>query len=231
MKKLTLAICMVIASFSLVSAEMGFKIGVSAQVGSFETSASETNTADATTEKSKTQEALFGTAGFFAEQRLHFLPGPLSRLSVGYDNIINDMDLGTATNTRLSRTGNAAGTEDTVNTNHSVNAKIDGMTTMYATLTITDWLYLKAGQVDVDLTTAYKGTNTSSYPTSHTLDGSMFGAGVHLQNDNGIFFRLEVNDYDIDGKTVNNAGTDSDFQVKLNASEGTTGRMSIGKAF
>jgi len=46
-----------------------------------------------------------------------------------------------------------------------------------------------------------------------------------------MFFRLEYNDYDIDGKTVANAGTDSKFTTTLNSTGGETGRLSIGKAF
>ena len=50
-------------------------------------------------------------------------------------------------------------------------------------------------------------------------------------SDNGMFFRLEYNDYDIDGKSVANSGTDSKFTATLNDVTGSTGRVSIGKAF
>ena len=234
MKKTILSILMTFGIFSMVSADIGVKIGVSGQVGSMETSAKETST-DGTTESSGTEEALFGTAGFFIEKDLKFIAVPIiNRISFGYDNIVHDLDLGTQTNVQEGNGLNAAGeasSDPRATANHSVNAKIDGFKTVYATLNITDWLYIKGGNVDVDVTTQFKGTSTSSYATSHSLDGTVFGFGLHHENDNGLFMRLEYNDYSIDGKSVKNAGADSKFTATLNDVSGTTGRISIGKAF
>jgi hypothetical protein len=228
MKKIILAILMTFGIFTMVSADIGVKVGVSAQIGSMETSGKEVSS-DGTTETSQTEEALFGTAGFFIEKDLSFLPGPFARLSVGYDNIVHDLDLGTQNNVRKTSLG-AAGAVTTA-TDHSVNAKISGFETLYATLNITDWLYLKAGSVTVDVDTKFNGTSTSSYPTNHSLDGTVMGFGVEKSSDNGMFFRLEYNDYSIDGKSVANAGTDSKFTATLNDVDGSTARVAIGKAF
>lgn len=118
-----------------------------------------------------------------------------------------------------------------VATEHSLNAKVDGFETVYATLNITDWLYVKAGSVTVDVKTKFVGSATSAYATNHSLDGTMTGIGLAHQSDSGLFFRLEYNDYEIDGKSVANTGTDSKFTAKLNDVSGSTGRISIGKAF
>ena len=230
MKKIILAILMTFGIFTIVSAEIGVKVGVSAQIGSMETSGSEKNSDGVTaTQNSQTEEALFGTAGFFIEKDLAFLPGPFGRLSIGFDNIVHDLDLGTASNARVASLGAAGATVN--NTVHSVNAKISGFETLYATVNITDWLYVKAGSVTVDVDTKFTGSATSSYPTSHSLDGTVMGFGVEKMSDNGMFFRLEYNDYSIDGKSVANAGTDSKFTATLNDVDGSTGRISIGKAF
>jgi len=235
MKKMILAILMTFGIFTMVSADIGVKLGVSAQIGSMETSGKEVSSAG-TTETRKVEEALFGTAGFFIEKDLAFLPGPFSRLSIGFDNIVHDLDLGTATNNR-KRTLGAAGASAphagaiTLNDNYSVNAKITGFETFYATLNITDWLYVKAGSVTVDVDTEFKGTLTSNYAKNHSLDGTVVGFGVEKSSDNGMFFRLEYNDYSIDGKKVTNTGTDSKFSATLNDVSGSTGRVSIGKAF
>ena len=233
MKKIILAILMTFGIFTMVSADIGVKLGVSAQIGSMETSGKEVST-DGTTETRKTEEALFGTAGFFIEKDLAFLPGPFGRLSIGFDNIVHDLDLGTATNQRdrtlgakISETAGAV----TTNTKHQLNAKITGFETVYATLNITDWLYLKAGNVTVDVDTKFTGTSTSNYAKNHSLDGTVLGFGVEKSSDNGMFFRLEYNDYSIDGKKVTNAGADSKFSATLNDVSGSTGRISIGKAF
>ena len=81
------------------------------------------------------------------------------------------------------------------------------------------------------LKTKFTGSATSSYPTSHSLDGTVVGFGVEKSSDNGMFFRLEYNDYSIDGKSIVNAGADSKFTATLNDVSGSTGRVSIGKAF
>jgi hypothetical protein len=213
----------------MVSADIGVKVGVSAQIGELETSGSEKNATTSLTEKSGTEKALFGTAGFFIEKDLAFLPGPFGRLSIGFDNIAHDLDLGTQNNQREATLG-AAGAI-VASTDHSLNAKITGFETLYATLNLTDWLYVKGGSVTVDVETNFSGSATSSYAKSHSLDGTVLGFGVEKSSDNGMFFRLEYNDYDIDGKSVANAGTDSVFTATLNDVTGSTGRVSIGKAF
>ncbi|MDA7779008.1 hypothetical protein N8906_00920 [Candidatus Pelagibacter sp.] len=234
MKKITLAILMTFGIFTMVSADIGVKLGVSAQIGSMEASGSETNSDGVTpTQKSGNREALFGTGGFFIEKDLAFLPGRVgdlgSRIHIGFDNIVHDLDVGTVSNRRDASLG-AAGAV-TAPANHSLNAKITGFETVYATINITDWLYVKAGSVTMDVDTVFKGSATSSYAKSHSLDGTVMGFGLVKSTDTGWFTRLEYNDYDIDGKTVQNAGTDSKFAAVLSDVSGSTGRISIGKAF
>jgi hypothetical protein len=230
MKKIVLAILMTFGIFTMVSADIGVKLGVSAQIGSMETSGKEASSdAAVATNKSKTEEALFATGGFFIEKDLAFLPGPFGRLSVGFDNIAHDLDLGTQRNSRIASLG--AGGAVVAATDHSLNAKVTGFETLYATLNVTDWLYLKAGSVTVDVDTKFSGSATSTYATGHSLDGTVLGFGVEKSSDNGMFFRLEYNDYSIDGKSVANTGTDSKFTATLNDVSGSTGRISIGKAF
>jgi hypothetical protein len=230
MKKIIIALIVTFGLTTIVSAEIGVKVGVSAQIGSMETSGKEANSDGATaTNTSKTEEALFATGGFFIEKDLAFLPGPFGRLSVGFDNIVHDLDLGTQRNARNASLG-AAGAVVAA-TDHSLNAKITGFETLYATLNVTDWLYLKAGSVTVDVNTKFSGSATSNYATNHSLDGTVLGFGVEKSSDNGMFFRLEYNDYSIDGKSVTNTGTDSKFTATLNDVSGSTGRISIGKAF
>jgi hypothetical protein len=234
MKKIILAILMTFGIFTMVSADIGVKLGVSAQIGSMEASGSEKNSDGVTaTQTSNKREALFGTGGFFIEKDLAFLPGMVgdigSRIHIGFDNIAHDLDLGTVNNRRVASLG--AGGAVVVPANHSLNAKISGFETVYATINITDWLYVKAGSVKVDIDTVFKGSATSSYPTTHSLDGSVMGFGISKTTDTGWFTRLEFNDYDIDGKSVASTGTDSKFTAVLSDVTGSTGRISFGKAF
>lgn len=234
MKNITLAILMVLSSFSIASAELGLKVGASVQVGSLETSGKSLNRTTSELQKSNTREALFGTAGTFIEKDLAFLPIPiLNRISIGYDTIAHDLDLGTVSNSRQSTLGDKAGAGTSVDKAHKLNAKVDGFSTVYATLNITDWLYIKGGDVSVDIKSDYNGTlkTVSTYATNHTLDGTVVGAGIHIEKDNGLFFRVEYNDYDIDGKVIKSTNADSAFTHTLNAVTGSTGRLSVGKAF
>ena len=50
-------------------------------------------------------------------------------------------------------------------------------------------------------------------------------------SDNGMFFRVEYNSYDIDGKSVASSGADSKFTATLKDVSGETARLSVGKAF
>jgi len=241
MKK-TLLIAVISMFFgSFANAEIGLNIGISAQLGELtakgeeRNSDSQTNAADGVGTQSRTEKALFGTAGFFIEKDLSFLPGRLedlgSRISVGYDNIFHDIDLGTSNNVRAASLG-AAGATVAAGSNQ-LNADVTDFQTIYAQINITDWLYVKAGQIKVDVNTRFtkNGVVSTDYGSSHELDGNVYGFGVQHNSDNGLFFRLEYNNYDIDGKSVASTGSDSTLTAELKDVSGDTGRISIGKSF
>ena len=230
-KTLVLAlISMFYTSFAI--AEVGINIGVSAQLGEMSAKGSEsnsdtqTNAADGVGTQSRTEEAIFGSAGFFIEKTLG------SRFALGYSNIMHDIGLGTADNATAASLGAAGAT--VAATTHELKADITGFNTFYATVRLTDFLYVKAGSVNVDLDTRFTkaGVVSSDYGSgSHSLDGTVFGLGLENKSDNGLFFRLEVNSYDIDGKSVASSGTDSTLTAKLEDVSGETARISIGKSF
>jgi hypothetical protein len=114
-----------------------------------------------------------------------------------------------------------------------LNAEVTDFQTIYAQINLTDWLYIKAGEVTVDVATRFtkSGVVSTDYGTSHELDGTVYGFGVQHTSDNGLFFRLEYNSYDIDGKSVTSTGSDSTLTAELKDVSGDTGRISIGKAF
>ena len=235
MKKLTLIILMSLFSFSIVSADLGVKVGVSGQIGEMSSTGSETNSGTGLTEK-VSDKGILATGSFFIEKDLKFIPLPfVNRFSFGYDNILHDLNLGSSSNTR---TNNVSSPDDGKSYGENrLQAKLTGMETIYATFNITDWLYVKAGEIDVDIKTKFKSVgNQSIYPTTHALSGSMYVAGIHLAKENGFFLRAEINEIDIGGKSVKNTGTDaagvaSLFSVKLDGTTGTTSRISIGKSF
>ena len=235
MKKTLLAVFFSLFISSIASAEIGVNVGVTAQIGSMEAKGEESSSAG-TTETSDTEEALFGTAGLFIEKDLAFLPGIGdsigSRISIGYDNIAHEMDLGTQTNVRNTTTLKASGATVAAGEN-ALKATVTYFQTIYARFNILDWLYLKAGEVTVDIDTEFtkNGVVSTDYGKSHELDGTIIGLGIEQSTDNGLFFRVEYNSYDIDGKSVTSAGADSKFTAKLKDVSGETARISVGKAF
>ena len=135
MKKLTLAIIMVLSSFSIASAELGIKVGVSAEIGTMETKGSETSSAvGADNQETKTIEALFANGGGFIEKELNFLPGPLAKLSflsIGYSNIAHDLNLGKSSNMRLDKNVPSGAFTTTVEREHSVAGKVTDFQQIY----------------------------------------------------------------------------------------------------
>jgi hypothetical protein len=227
MKKLLISVLMVLGTFSMASAELGIKVGVSAELGELSGSATETNTATSTATAARVEEGMFGKASFFIEKDLAFLPSILGRLSVGYDNMGHDLDLGSATNTQRGVLS-ATGSSDTLT--NTVSASVTGFKTVYGMLNITDWLFVKAGTVTVDVKNK-SSIDTSAVYKDASLDGNVIGAGIHLTHDNGWFSRVEVQEYSIDGVTLTSSGTNSTRKVTLKDVDGTTGRVSFGKAF
>lgn len=242
MKKTLIAAFLSLFLFSSANAEIGLNVGISAQLGEMTANGKETNSdtqanaADKVGTQKRSESAVFGSAGFFIEKDLSFLPGGLgdgfgSRLSIGYDNIMHDIGLGTQDNARLASLGADGAT--VAATTHSLEATVTGFSTIYAQFNIKDWLYVKAGDVTVDVDTRFTkaGIASTDYGTSHELDGTVLGFGVQKTTDDGLFFRLEYNDYDIDGKAVASKGTDSTLTATLDDVSGSTGRIAIGKAF
>jgi len=223
MKKILLTFVFIIAQFNFASAEIGVNIGVSAQVGTAEASGSESE--NGTVTNSKNEEMLFGTGSFFIEKTLDFLPGPLARLSLGYDYVPHDIGTATATNIRFDQDGDTV--DDRVENN--VKANFEDLNTIYLTANITEWLYLKAGLVSVDAISKETLGTGSAYGNA-SLDGEMYGIGLNKSTDDGMFFRVEANWMDIDGATLTST-TNSDNTVTLNGIDTVSARASIGKSF
>lgn len=223
MRKLTIAIIMLFSTISLASAEMGVNIGISADVGTFSTSGSENENGEVS--KKKDAESLVGYGSIFIEKTLNFLPGPFGRLSVGYSHVPHDLKSGTADREDKDMKDD----NSTPIVKQKIQADFSNFNTVYATLRITDWLYVKAGSIDVDVTTNEKLGTGSSYGNT-SLDGSTIGAGIHIAKDNGLFFRFEVNDQSFDGVTLTSTSNSAN-KVTITDLDGTTAKIAIGKSF
>ena len=107
---------------------------------------------------------------------------------------------------------------------------IEDLTTIYVGAMITDSLYVKAGAMRVDVITNESLATGASYGNTE-LDGTMFGMGYHVANDNGAFFRFEGNYMTFDGATQRSTGTAADNTIELKNLDGVSGKISIGKSF
>ena len=225
MKKLTIATLMLLASFSIVSAEIGLRIGGSVEVGEFSTSGFEKEGAE--TSETKTEQAFVGLGSYFIEGQLGFLPGPLKRISIGYSTVPHKLSTGTS-----SRSGTDLGAEAGVLTrppfDNAISAEISNYDTIYATVNITDWLFVKYGTLDMDVKTT-ENLDTGSEYGNFSTSGTVWGVGLHHQTESGFFGRVEWNDTEIDGKTL--TATNADNSVTLKEMTGDTAKISFGKAF
>ena len=218
MKKLLLTFVLSLFCISSASA-VSVNVGVSGQAGIFAASASEKT---GTTRKGNGSE--HGSAGWGSV----FLEGQFNdRIIVGIDYVPTALETDT-TETAKSDKGVAA-TSPTIVTN-KIQVDFEDLTTVYVGAMLTDSLYVKAGVMKVDVITNESLGTGAAYGNTE-LDGTMFGIGYHVANDNGAFFRFEGNYMTFDGATQRSTGTAADNTIELKNLDGVSGKISIGKSF
>ena len=229
MKKITIAILATLFSYSIASAELGVSIGVSGQVGVFSASGTESEKLE---KQSQDAHGVAGYTSFFIEKKLSFLPGPLSRLSIGFDHVADTLSSEEVSTARTDITGVAdtSGYVPGVGATITNKAKIDfeDLNTTYLALNVTDSLYVKAGMVTVDVITKETLGTGSTYGNT-SIDGTMLGIGFALNKDNGLFMRFEANHTEFDNAKVTASNTDNFVEMKN--LEGAMGKISVGKTF
>ena len=229
MKKITIAILATLFSYSIASAELGVSIGVSGQVGVFSASGTESEKLE---KQSQDAHGVAGYTSFFIEKKLSFLPGPLSRLSLGFDHVADTLSSEEVSTTRTDLTGTTDRTVAIQGVTALVTnkAKIDfeDLNTTYLAFDITDSLYVKYGMVTVDVITKETLGTGSTYGNT-SIDGTMLGIGFALNKDNGLFLRFEANHTEFDNAKVTASNTDN--FVEMRNLEGAMGKISVGKTF
>jgi len=234
MKKITIAILATLFSYSIASAELGVSIGVSGQVGVFHATGTESHDLEKSSEDAT---GVVGYTSIFIEKKLSFLPGPLSRLSIGYDHVPETLSSEEAQNTRTNyNDGVLADTSGCVSgvggtncplVDNKVKLDFEDLNTTYISFDVTDNLYVKAGWVTVDIITKETLGTGSTYGNT-SIDGNSLGIGWAMKRDNGLFMRFEANHTEFDNASVTGSGTNI---VTLNNLEGAMGKISIGKTF
>ena len=218
MKKLILGISFMLASFSMVSAEIGVNLGVSGNLSVFhatgvETEVSEKNTEDAT--------GVAGYSSIFIEKTLG------DRFTIGYDFVPDALDSETAETVRNDLKAKADGASSAVT--NTIKVAFEDLSTLYVALNITENFYVKAGMTSVDVITKESLATGSAYGNT-SLDGTVYGVGYNNSFDNGMFFRVEGSIMEFDSAKLTST-TNSDNVIELKDLEGASGKVSIGKSF
>ena len=218
MKKLLLTFVLSLFCISSASA-VSVNVGVSGQAGIFAASATEKT---GTTKKGNGSE--HGSAGWGSV----FLEGQFGdKIIVGIDYVPQALETDTVETAKSDKEPDAT-TATTVS--NKVQVDFEDLTTIYVGAMITDSLYVKAGAMKVDVITNENLATGASYGNTE-LDGTMFGIGYHVANDNGAFFRFEGNYMTFDGATQRSTGTAADNTIELKNLDGVSGKISIGKSF
>ena len=233
MKKITIAILILLGTFSMSSAEIGVNVGISGNTSVFQATGEETRTDalarvpgnSANSVSSEDATAVVGYTSYFIEKTLGFLPGPLGNLSLGYDYVSETMTSDQVENNRLdnNKDGSATVVENTV------KVAFEDLTTVYLTANITDNLYAKYGWVDVDIVTKESLGTGSDYGNTD-LSGTTYGLGYNKTFGSSFFIRGEAMYMDMGGTTLTST-TNSENTVKVKDLTGATARFSVGKSF
>ena len=161
-------------------------------------------------------EGEFGYASIFAEVMAN------EKFGIGVDYVPMALESESTSNTQTTTTASATG-------NNTVQIDFEDLTTIYVGAMITENFFVKAGAMKVDVITNESLGTGGAYGNTE-LDGTMFGMGYHVANDNGAFFRFEGNYLQFDSQTVTNSN-DSNKSIKLKNLDGLSGKISLGKTF
>jgi len=217
MKKITIAILMLLGTYSNASAELGMNVGVSGQMGVFTGQGHETmGTVDK--KGAETAMAVFGYASIFVEKDLG------QYLTLGIDFVPDSMSSETEERIRDTKFGDATSV-----TTNNVKVDFEDMITAYAAVNVTENFYVKAGLVEVDVITKESLGTGGAYPNT-SMDGTMLGMGYNKDLTNGMFVRAEGTYMDFDNiKLSSNAG-ETKF-ITVSSLAGLSGKISVGKSF
>ena len=228
MKKLMIVtLAFMLGSFSIASAELGVNLGVSGQIGAFMAQAQETE--DATEQAKESALTAVGYGSVFLEKTLG------SRFAIGIDYVPSALESETSSD---SRTDQVAALSTNAAVTQKVQVDFEDLTTIYASLNVTENFYIKAGSVQVDVITNEKLGTGSTYGNT-SLDGSMLGAGYNYNTSKGIFIRAEALLMEFDGASLTSTAAaaarpgsgDASNVIKLNELNGVSAKISIGKSF
>ena len=210
MNKIILAILFTLGLFSAAFA--GVNMGVSAQLGVFNADAKETEKSEISPKGEAT--GIVGYSSIFLEKTLG------DRLQIGIDYVPYALESDTTEDNKVD------GASTVVN---KVQIDFEDLLTFYASLNLTDNLYVRYGITQVDVITNESLGTGSTYGNT-SLDGTVYGIGYHQERSNGMFYRIEGNIMEFD-KVSLTSGTNADNKIDMSEINGASGKITIGKSF
>jgi hypothetical protein len=219
MKKITIAIIALFGMISVASADLGINVGIATQVGVFHAEGVDTRNNTAGADHVDTEDAT-GVAGY----KSFFIEKTLGRfITIGYDQSPDTLSSETATN--------VLNAEDTipnafVTQTNTVQLDFKDLTTMYVAINLTENLFIKFGNVNVDVVTNEVMETDSSY-NDFSLDGDMYGIGFNKSFDNTMFIRVEAARLEFESHKQ----TSLDNTLEMKKFEGGFAKVSVGKSF
>ena len=223
MKKIIIFLLSSMFFFSQASA-IGINVGVSGSAGVFHAEGKESENNEISREDATGVAAY---SSIFAEVAFN------DRLALGVSYVPQGLESETANNDREdlaakgSTKGESQASQQSRKTN-KVQVDFNDLTSLYATLMLTENLYVKGGFISVDIATNESLGTGSTYNDTDT-NGYTAGLGYNKSLDNGLFVRVEGMVMEFD--TVSVTSSNADNQVTLDGLSGATGTISIGKSF
>ena len=204
--------------FGATSAQSEFVVGVSGSFAMLGVDGSETEGGEKTT---KSLDHDFGIGSIFAE----FQSIGDTGLGLGLDYIPFAADVASETQKRSDTETSVTGTAAQVETarTQKAQAEIENHMTIYATYSLDNGFYVKAGIIEADLNTL-ESLGTGSKYNNTTLDGVVYGLGFQRDAGSNSFMRAEYtySDYDEISLTSTvaraNVSTNNKVKADLDAS-------------
>ena len=221
MRKIILSIALSLFTLSNVAAAAGINVGIAGQMGLFAATAKEAQTGNSTndpTENRKRSEILgVGYSSVFIEKRLG------DRLAIGIDYVASDIE---SESTEVARSDIGEGEQSNSTVENKIQVNFEDLTTIYASVNITDNSYLKLGVANVEVITNENLATGAAYGNTD-LDATVIGFGFDKSFDNGMFIRTEANYMDFDGASL----TSGDNTISISTLSGVSAKLALGKSF
>lgn len=221
MKRIFIALLFLTGTITNSFAEVGAKVGITAALGLFETSAKEKE--DGETSVSREAEGLGAFGAIFLEKELTDV------VSVGIEYTPTAFETEENTHLQTDQKGKSSGASATQT--QKVQVDFTDLISVYAMARPgnIEGLYFKAGYVQVDVETNETLGTGSTYPNAD-MDGFTVGVGIDRDLANGAFVRAEGSYMQLGGITVKSTNNTAN-SVTTDDVDGLLVKMSIGKAF